>query len=673
MNKYIKGLMLGTAVIGLTACSDFLNETPPDKLIPENFFNTADNLKSYTINFYGLFPTHSSYMYRLGTFSSDNGTDNQVEMSASVRWVPGEWRTSNDVANWDFSNIRRLNYFFSFALPEYEAGNISGNESEVRQAIGEAYFFLAYSYWSYYSAVGDYPIIDGVLSEDKELLLDASVRQPRNKVARYILEQLDKAIEFLPETSSYGANGLNKDCANLFRSRVALFEGTWLKYFNGTPMVPSDLDCATESKYFLDEAMKSAKVVGDKFVNNLVQNTGTIEGMGEGFTVDNPYYYMFCCVDPSAYSEVLLFKSYDKTAGQVTQIQNQFQQNAGGTGWTRGLVNSFLMKNGLPIYDAASGYDPDWENNGVSASLKDRDSRIVIFTKGDNSIMSLGTDGMTPRYYNISNVLSRQDLTACPTGYAVKKGQDYDFKQANMNLQTTTASIVFRAAEALLNYMEACVEANNGNVDATADSYWRALRKRAKVDEDYTKTIAATQMAKEAEGDWGAYSANKLVSPTLYNVRRERRNELIGEGLRLNDIRRWRALDQMITTPYQIEGMKYWGTVYADPNSDMCFTETDENGDKVFLPAFVSPESGRGNMSPEANSPYVRPFQVSKVDNLVWDGLKFTPAHYLSPIGHDAFVNASVDKNDISTSKIVQNPGWPVEGNVGATMIANWN
>ena len=56
-------------------------------------------------------------------------------------------------------------------------------------------------------------------------------------------------------------------------------------------------------------------------------------------------------------------------------------RNGGGSGWTRGMVNSFLMRNGLPIYAAGSDYNPDWEKEGVNSTLQNRDSRIVIFTK----------------------------------------------------------------------------------------------------------------------------------------------------------------------------------------------------------------------------------------------------------------------------------------------------
>lgn len=675
MKLYIKACLIGAAFTGLTACNDYLDKQPEDQLIPENFFNSASNLSAYVQNYYGLFPSHSDNTYALGTFSSDNGTDNQVSMSASARWVPGEWRVGSGTDNWGFGNIRALNYFFEYAQPNFDEGNMSGSEVEVRQAMGEAHFFRAYAYWQYYSAVGDYPIIDGVLPNDKEVLLEASVRQPRNKVARYILDDLAEAANLLPETSTKGKNGLNKDCANLFRSRVALFEGTWLKHHKGTALVPGGpgwpgdasalgtFNIDTEIDYFLTEAMASAKAVGDRFVNNLVNNSDTPEGMTTGFTVANKYYCMFCQSDLSDYDEVLLYKAYNRELGGLTQIQNQFQKNGGGTGWTRGLVNSFLMRNGLPIYDPNSGYDPNWENQGVTATLQGRDSRIQIFTKGDNSIITLGLSGSDPDYWREGWLLEGTNETKPVTGFAVKKGQGYDYTDASGNLNGTTASITFRAVEALLNYMEASVE-KKGSVDETAAAYWKAIRTRAKVDTDYNKTINATDMSKEALWDWGAYSHGSLVSALLYNVRRERRNELIGEALRLMDLRRWAALDQLITTPYQIEGIKYWGTVYADPDSPLCLKTS--NG--VFIAPIVSPNDGEGTMSSQDQSDYVRPYQITKLQNLVWDGLRFTRAHYLSPIGNQAFVDASPDKN-AKTSVIYQNPGWPKTAGEGATSI----
>ena len=53
-------------------------------------------------------------------------------------------------------------------------------------------------------------------------------------------------------------------------------------------------------------------------------------------------------------------------------------------------------------------------------------------------------------------------------------------------------TIANRASDALLNYMEACYE-KNGNLDATAQSYWRAFRERAHADTDYNKRPRMTE------------------------------------------------------------------------------------------------------------------------------------------------------------------------------------
>ena len=42
-----------------------------------------------------------------------------------------------------------------------------------------------------------------------------------------------------------------------------------------------------------------------------------------------------------------------------------------------------------------------------------------------------------------------------------------------------------------------------GTLDATALGYWQAIRSRAGISTDIDATIAATEMDKEAENDWG--------------------------------------------------------------------------------------------------------------------------------------------------------------------------
>lgn len=97
------------------------------------------------------------------------------------------------------------------------------------------------------------------------------------------------------------------------------------------------------------------------------------------------------------------------------------------------------------------------------------------------------------------------------TGYALRKGLNPDGKYTN-NTQSIVGSIIFRTAEAYLNYIEAYYELH-GSLDSYAEKYWKAIRRRAGIDEDYTKTIRLTDMSKEAETDWGHIPAEKLLMP----------------------------------------------------------------------------------------------------------------------------------------------------------------
>lgn len=671
--RYFNIGLLIAAVTGLSACNKFLDREPESAVTPSAYFTSEADLAAYTINLYGFFTSIAPGSYGISTFGYDNATDNQAATGYSSRWVPGEWHVPSSTTDgsrgdaWNFFQIRDCNYFFEQVLPKFEAKGISGSETNIKHYIGEMYLMRAYAYFDKLQTIGDCPIIREALPDDEATLVEASRRQPRHLVARFILEDLDKAIELLQENAPGGKNRISKDVAYLLRSRVALFEGTWLKHHKGTAFVPggqgwpgdasllNGFNIDSEINYFLTEAMASAKVVGDKLYGNLVENTDADEGMDNSFKSINPYYTMFCDENMEGYSEVLMWRKYNEGLEVTHNIQMQLQNNGGGSGWTRGLVNSFLMSNGLPIYAAGSGYDPQWEKAGVKATLQNRDSRIRIFTKKDGDIENYTSAG-TINYVDLSWVVKGNSETRMVTGYAIKKGKHYNDYMQTLHHKGTTGSIVFRGTEALLNYMEACYE-KNGNIDATADQYWRALRRRAKVDENYNATIAATDMSEEAKGDFGAYSHGQLVDATLYNIRRERRNEFIGEGMRWADLKRWRACDQV--NGYQIEGMRYWDSVYEGNWKD---------GDGNVL-VVVDVAGGTGNMSDRSSGVYIRPYQISSVNNSAFNGYRFTPAHYLSPLPQNAFrQTASGDKTDLSTSVIYQNPLWPMVAGQGPTM-----
>ncbi len=638
---------LGLLSMGIfSSCNDFLDREPLDEVTPEVYLNAEDQLAAYAIAQYD-FPTHSGW--GIGTFSNDNHTDNQATSSYSVRFSPGEWRVGQDDGEWDFSAIRECNYFLEDVLPKWEAGQISGDPDNIKHYIGEVYFLRAYEYFNKVQTLGDFPIIRNTLPDQNEALTEASKRRPRNEVARFIISDLDSAILLMNNDPEGGKNRLTKQAAQLFKSRVALHEGTWLKYHKGTARVPggpgwpgadvdylSDftIDIDSEINYFLNEAMVAAKSVVDQV--DLTPNDFSVDGPS---IFDNPYYDMFSATDMSSYDEVIFWRAYNVDESVYHNTQHYLQKNGGNSGYTRGFVESFLMENGLPIYASGSGYHGDQTLNAVK---QDRDYRLQLFMKApDEQITNEKVEG----YPDILGIAEVRYVT----GYAIKKGVNRDDAQGEGN-SSYTGSIVFRASEAYLNYMEAEYELN-GTLDQTATNCWIVLRNRAGVDPDFDKTISATNMSQEGLGDWGAYSGGELIDATLYNIRRERRCELMAEGLRYMDLKRWRALDQVHN--YQIEGFNLWG-------SDMKDWYVDElTGESLLIPEGTVGETP--NVSSSNNSDYLRPYQIVKDNNLVYDGYNWNDAHYLYPIAYNHFLVAS--DGDPTNSVIYQNPNWPIAAN----------
>lgn len=73
------------------------------------------------------------------------------------------------------------------------------------------------------------------------------------------------------------------------------------------------------------------------------------------------------------------------------------------------------------------------------------------------------------------------------------------------------------------------------------------------------------------------------------------------------------------------------------------------------------------NVSSYANSgKYLCPYRAIKTNNLMYDaGYTWCEAHYLTPIAIKHFRITSTNTNDVSTSIIYQNPGWPLVANEG--------
>lgn len=257
MKLQIKNIVaFSTLLVGslwLVSCEDYLDRKPLDKVTPDSYLTKEDQLASYSIKAYSyykddgtekeyVFKTHSGWS--IGTIKEDLHSDNMASTNASYDWwVPGNKRVPNKsvdndgLGDYSFKNIRNCNYFFEQVLPRYEAGTIEGNRQNIEHYIGEMYFLRAWEYFKKLRLYGDFPIVKSTLTDDHGLLVGMSRRAPRNEVARFIIQDLDSAI-MLMQPVFKNKNRLSSTVAELVKSRVALYEASWLTYHKGTPFVP---------------------------------------------------------------------------------------------------------------------------------------------------------------------------------------------------------------------------------------------------------------------------------------------------------------------------------------------------------------------------------------------------------------------------------------------------
>ena len=96
-----------------------------------------------------------------------------------------------------YGTVRAFNYFLKTSEARNEAGEIEGDDKLILNYIGEGYFFRALTYYRMLALYGDLPIVTEVLEDNNEVILETSKRAPRTEVVRFILSDLDKAIERL--------------------------------------------------------------------------------------------------------------------------------------------------------------------------------------------------------------------------------------------------------------------------------------------------------------------------------------------------------------------------------------------------------------------------------------------------------------------------------------------
>lgn len=508
MKKIYAVFISGLSVLAFSSCEGFLDKFPETSLSPETFYTSEKELELATNGFYTMLP------------SPDNTTDgalqdNDLEYHVALSSLQmGNRSAENETwSSSTWSNLRALNYYLEHS--------VNCTSEDIRKKYdGVAYFFRAMFYYEKVRKYGDIPWYDHVISDsDKASLYRA--RDSRGFVMQKVMEDLDKAIDGLPVTWTEGVYRINKYAAYAFKSRVALFEGTWRKYHD-VPDETYTKDDGTQmtlsSEYFLRQSADAAKAVIDYGKYKMYKGETIVKGQ--------PYRDFFVLEDAET-SETILSRRYLYTDEMNIRHGVQFKYKNQRHSLTRALAYHYLMADGTP-FQSQEG----WQTMQYNQEFKNRDPRMAQ-TIAAPDYVAVGTDAST-KYYPSCKDYDR-------SGYRpIKYFSDDTHDGAGTS---TTDYAIFRYGEVLLNYAEAKTEL--GEADQTViDQTVNVIRARV--------GMPALDVVK-ANGTPDAflssyYTDKHLDGPDkglILEIRRERTVELVNEGFRLWDMLRWHEGQQL--------------------------------------------------------------------------------------------------------------------------------
>ncbi len=487
----MKYFIIYFALFALIFTSCEMQELPKAEVSKESVFNTEAGLQLYTNSFYNVLP--SAQDIYLGDDMSDYIARNSIDQFLTNSYGP------NQSSGWTWSDLRNINFFLA-----------NNNSEEVDPSVrshynGLARFFRAFFYFEKVKRFGEVPWIGKVPEIDDEELL-YSGRDPRTVVMDSILADINYACQNITSGNDPTSSTVTKWVAYAFKSRVCLFEGTFRKYH-------TDLGLQSTSEFWLQEAATAAKQV--------IDNSGYALNYAGG--PEMAYRNLFISSNP-VNTEVMLAVVMDQELGILHAANWKYTSPTYGvkSSLTRQFVNTYLELDGTAFTST-----PGYQTMIFPEEVKNRDLRLQQTIRlGDYTRISGGQ--VIPAPPNFGYVL---------TGYQpikwVLDDTYYDLRDYNNN----SVSII-RYAEVLLNYAEAKAE-----LGTLTDADWAmtigALRDRAGI------TSGLEQLPTQVDEYLQSTYFPDINDPVLLEVRRERGIELVMEGLRFDDLKRWKRGELM--------------------------------------------------------------------------------------------------------------------------------
>ncbi|SFT96174.1 Starch-binding associating with outer membrane [Algoriphagus locisalis] len=538
-NYIIPFLLLAAA----TSCN--LDEYPVDTASNQAIFGSATGLELYSNSFYNILPGTD-----VGVFQGDDASDlvarNGVDTYLSVNAL-----SAATSSGWSWGALRNINYFIENAQ--------NSTVAEKNNYIGVARFFRALFYFDKVTRFGDVPWIDKTIEITDSLTLYGP-RDDRFMVMDKVLEDLDFAIENITLTSDASSTRITKNVARAYKTRIALFEASFRKYHVEYGMQ------GTANEWFQEVVTTANEITGFS--------------LHQAAQMDRSYRELFITKSPFA-DETILAVALDASLQVFSSANRRFISPTYGNrpSLTRNFVNTYLNLDGTSFTD-----NPDYKTTPFVEEVKNRDLRLKQTVRlGDYHRTENGVPVVAPPNFN-------QTFTGYqPIKWCYDERFPYDDESRNDN-----AHIIMRYAEVLLNKAEALAELGTMTPGEWTETIG-ALRARAGI-----TGSTLTSLPTQADPYLVNYYKGKFTDPVLLEVIRERAVEMVFEGLRPDDLRRWHIGELFAES--QMNGMYVPGLGEYDLNSDGIMDVYFYQGTKPQSsnPAIafvdVSPSSGAGRL-----------------------------------------------------------------------------
>lgn len=494
MKNNIIALILSASVL-VVSCD--LAEQPKAKAGRDMIFGSETGLLTYTNGFYEYLPDY------------DNAHKQNITMDNAAKNATGTYEvgayTTNTSTSWSWGSIRNVNYFLKYNTSSNVSEPIRNNYS------GIARLFRAYLYFNKLVQYGEVPWIDIPLEPDSPELY--KTQDSRDVIISKMIEDLDFAAQNITEEKiTPNSNRVNRWTALFFKSRVCLFEASFRKYHaTGSKFGKEYLkDCKITAEELYRQAADAAQEIIEKGPYRLYTGTPYANGRGS-------YRELFIS-DNAVTQEVMLSLALDPVL-QLGEANWYYNSSTYGPHlcMTHAFAKTYLNLDGTPYNDKKGD-----TYKTFAEETSGRDYRLNQTIRGADYTCKDKEGVFVPTPANMTG----HSLT----GYQFTKYvmDDISFDGGRTNYNDVP---IARYAEVLLNYAEAKAELGT-LTDADWEKTIGALRGRAGITGGLDKkpTTADTYMMSIYTG---------VTDPVILEIRREREIELILEGLRLNDLKRW--------------------------------------------------------------------------------------------------------------------------------------